>query len=259
MSESKTKTRLLKYLIFFSDNCLFNLIILVFIAIDGFILFVDNCFALEQRRFHSQSYGYSFVIPNNWIELSDDAIQELSRRLLSIETVPKIIETGFQRSNSEYPRVIVLVLKYSSFGMNRRITKSELKEIMNSLADDTMQYTSFDFDNGRCVQIVEFDVPGLGKIKSERVSNFGGYAMVQLLFTDLNSDWYNSQADRDLIKKSFKFEPGFECSFLREDILSKKKGGVRDLIVEFAVYGIIALSLFLLTFISRTVKSKKNG
>ena len=236
--------------------------ITVVVLLAGFHSYLDRCTATEAKYFYSRENGYSFAVPRGWTELSDKAIQELSLSLSSVSATTKTIETGFERdgnaSGLRYPRVVVSVLEYSSFGVNRKITQSELEDLMKSLAGESSQDVHFDFSNATYVSMgMEFEVPDLGKLKSQRVAFFGSYSCVQLTFADLSRNWDNSQPERDLITKSFEFEPDFQCSASIGTSSSNKNDFWSDLIVDITVFGTIGVLLTLSSFLYVILKSIK--
>ena len=51
----------------------------------GLVLSCDKCFAIEQR-FHSETNGYSFVIPEGWIQIPEDIVRQTYDESLSSRT-----------------------------------------------------------------------------------------------------------------------------------------------------------------------------
>jgi hypothetical protein len=56
----------------------------------------------------------------------------------------------------------------------------------------------------------EAAVAPVGMVKAKCVGNFGKYAVVQVMFYDIASNWDRSKPDRDLVFGSFRFDPAFE-------------------------------------------------
>jgi hypothetical protein len=215
---------------------LWVLVVLLAIALSS-----DRCLATGQSCFHSEANGYSIAVPTDWIQIPKHIILENFNQLLSPEGNSKIFyETAFQCDAAEtwfqYPYVIIQVMTYSNWGLNRQIYKSEFKKFVNRLSGlDTIDVIEgfsteaqktisdiaigkayLDSENMLCVIGLEADVANTSKVKGITVGHFGKRAIIQVMFYDLKSNWSQSKRERDLILGSFQFDPAAAYSKVAE-------------------------------------------
>jgi hypothetical protein len=243
------------------------------------ILFVpvlsgDICLAGSKRGFHSEANGYSISIPDGWIKIPDEILAERFKFPASAESKASYsFEMGFQQSASgqwfEYPYVLVQVMTYSNFRLNRQIHKSEFKKIISGMTgldmDDvinenisadakglitegTLGRVSLDEENKLYVFGLEMNVADVGKIQGQGVGHFGRYSIIQVNFYALKSNWNQTTAERELIQGSFKFDP---ATAYNEDI--QKPAGFIERVLPHAV---IVLIIAGITIAWRYVKMK---
>ncbi|MBN1795312.1 MAG: hypothetical protein JW804_01435 [Sedimentisphaerales bacterium] len=206
--------------------------LLILVVLLSIALYSERCLAREQGRFHSEVNGYLIAVPADWIQIPKYIILENFNQLISSESNLKICyETAFQYGTAEtwfqYPYVIIQVMTYSNWGLNRQIYACEFKEFVKHLSGlDTIdvsenfsaeaQRTISDIavgkayldSNNRLYQIgLEADVANMGEIKGIIVGHFGRRAIIQVMFYDLKINWSQSKRERDSILGSFEFDP----------------------------------------------------
>lgn len=195
------------------------------VLLAGLHLCLDRCMGTEPNRFQSEINGYSFTIPEGWIQMSDDSLRQALDKLPSGEAKQRLLsqyEAGFQLETADqrlqYPFLVVEVIDYSEDGLNGQPDEDGFDNLARHIArmpsgvvvgkmnqpltgvvvDKTKPLLKFE---------LEMEVAGVGRVKTQAVGYFGRYAMVQLMFCDLESNWTHSYIDRDLIFRSFQFIP----------------------------------------------------
>jgi len=186
--------------------------ITVVVLLAGFHPYFDRCTATEAKYFYSEGNGYSMSIPDGWTQVPDDILRQALDKSPSGEAKQRLLsqyEVVFQHEAAgrrlQYPYVVVEVINYSEDGLNGQPNEDDF----DYLAKDMARKLSGVLDkNNRIYKFdLEMEVANLGKVKTQTVGHFGRYATVQLMFSDLNSHWSQSKADRDLIFGSFQFIP----------------------------------------------------
>lgn len=206
---------------------------LALVLLLGFALSCEKCLAIEQHRFHSEANGYSIGVPTGWTKMPDSVLQETFKALFAKAAEPTnfVWEVAFQRDAEslwlQYPYAIIQVMKYSNFGLNRQIYRSELKtftktlsgldvnDVMDGLSADAQDFISeavldevlLDVENKNYLFGMEMDVAGVGKANGQMRGYFGKYAVIQVMFYDLESNWSDSTLERNTILSSFEFDP----------------------------------------------------
>lgn len=226
-------------------------IILIMLVSMGLSLDCDNCFALESGRFHSETNGYSFAIPNGWVKIPANIVQERSELVLSANGQSDIsYEAAFQTTSKEkwfqYPYVLFQVLEYSHFGLNRQPRESEFKSILSAISgidvtDVVERITTpevkqiysdigrgkayLDTENRLYMFGMEANVAPVGRIKGKIIGYIGKYAIVQVMFYDTVTNWERSKPDMDLIFGSFRFDTATEYKS-NEGVWTMENGSV---------------------------------
>ncbi len=264
--------------------------VLAIILLTVTTLFYEKTLATDQVRFHSETNGYSFVIPKGWIQIPEDIVRERYSKVLSSRTRAIVLyEAEFQMEGKdkwfECPTILVQMARYSALGIRRALHKDEFSDFVKSFTGrDVMEskdelfgevvtdvMTGYhvnkvvvDKANRRYTYVCEITIGDSSVIKSEVVGYFGKEAIAQLVFNHYaEADWSQFETDRNLIFGSFQFDPGMQ----HEDAPSKSSG-ILDRLREAAArglsYGLIAIvlgiifGLFkLITFLSRS--EKKSG
>ncbi|TKJ34661.1 MAG: hypothetical protein CEE38_17480 [Planctomycetes bacterium B3_Pla] len=209
---------------------------------------------VEQRRFHSQANGYSLTIPEGWKQAPEDvmdqtfgaAFMEDPRSTFEFEA---IFAKEWVNNLLTYPTLIVQIIRYPK---NQQLTKEEshffveafTEAITGSDVDDTedaitegidkygvanfrgmvsavaANRVSFDKQTMVLKYSVEFDVERVGTVKQLVVGHVGRYAVVQLMFQCLASDWSHFENESNLMFNSFRFDVGMRY----EDVSSAPPG-----------------------------------
>jgi len=258
----------------------------ILVTIELFLIGIPyrNCLAsnTSPNRFHSQLNGYSVIIPQGWRQVPEKVIRQEFEALLSENKLTFDIETilaiEFEETGLQYPYAVIQVTRYSKYGVNKPLKKEEIKKIFR-VTTKTLRLESTEVEDmdgklseslrGIVSQIewgkiyidnenmsyllgADMEMVNVGKVKSLLLVNFGRYAFVKIRFICLESDWYRFGNDRDLILNSFKFDP--LPDYKSE---SQNKSFWEDSLVDVAVYGTVALFLFLITVIVGVFKSKE--
>jgi hypothetical protein len=189
-------------------------------------------FGLEGNSYHSPASGYRMAIPQGWIQIPDSVVHEMTNRALSAQGKSRVsYETAFQRATAgrwfEYPYVLIQVLPYSSFGIDRQIPKSQFGNLARvisgldacdltekTLSREAQRLTSesafgkayLEAENNRFRYDLTMHVANVGKIRGATTGYFGKYAIVQINYYDRESNWVPSEPERDLISGSLRFD-----------------------------------------------------
>lgn len=189
-------------------------------------------FSLEPNWYHSPANGYWLAIPQGWVQIPQSVVHEMTNRVLSGQGESGICyETGFQRGITgrwfECPYVLIQVLPYSSFGLNRQIPKSQFgnfvkvisgldardliektvsEEAQSLISDAAFGKAYLDSENNSFTRALSMQVANVGKIRGASTSYFGKYAIVQVNYYDRESNWFRSKPERDLILGSLRFD-----------------------------------------------------
>lgn len=194
----------------------------------------ESCSAENGNNFRSNENGYTLVIPNGWEQIPDNTIREAIRQLMSEEGQSTIFfETAFQRKAKEglwfqSPYAMIQIMKYSDFSLNRQPKENELEYFVKKMSglnvvklvernlspmaqdiitEPTLGEVYFDRNSKLYTLSIEIKRLNVENMKGQIVGCFGRYAIVQVMFYDLVSNWSQSEADRNLILGSFNFDP----------------------------------------------------
>jgi len=197
---------------------------------------LENCLAEDGNNYHSNENGYTLEIPNGWQQIPDNIIREYIRQMLSEEGQSTIFfETAFQRKAKDgswfqSPYAIVQILKYSNFFPNWQPKENEFEYLVKKMSGlntvkvverdfspaardlvvaPTIGEVDFDRNNKLYTFGIEIERPNVENMKGQIVGSFGKYAIVQVMFYDLVSNWSESEAERTIVLASFEFDPTF--------------------------------------------------
>lgn len=223
----------------------------------------ENCSAKNVNNYRSNENGYTLEIPNGWEQIPDNTIREYISQLMSEEGRSTIFfETAFQRKAKEglwfqSPYVIVQILKYSNFFPNWQPKENEFEYLVkqmsgidtvkvfdkvlssaarNLVTDPTIREVYFDRNRKLYTFSIEIKRPNVENMNGQIVGYFGRYAIVQVMFYDLLSNWSQSEADRNLILGSFYFDPASKYEPIDRPLGTSKredKSVFRRLLVAF--------------------------
>jgi len=256
-------------------------LVLVLVLLLVVALSCDKCLAIEQVRFHSETNDYSFAIPEGWIQIPEDIVQQTYEKAVSAKTTTiiqyeAIFQLVSQESWLEHPLIIINVVKYSNLGLSRRPLPNEFvdivkaftgynvtdvkkvftnQEIKDKIADVNIRKAAVDKDNRRYKFISEIERTDLKYDKHDIVGYFGKDIIVQISFYCHNSsDWDKFKADRDYIFESFKFDSpmAYTIPFIATPLWEKILGKV-------VIYGALALVITLIGLVGSIFKAKKRN
>ena len=98
------------------------------------------------------------------------------------------------------------------------------------------------------------DVAGVGKVKGQTRGYFGKYAVIQVMFYDLESNWSYSMLERNTILNCFEFDPS-----MAHDEVFKNNVGIFDRLSQAALkgisYALIAVVLGLIFGLFKLIKN----
>jgi hypothetical protein len=184
-------------------------------------------------HFHSASYGYHLDLPNGWVEIPRDAVQQMLAVVQKPDAATSIIyDAGFQLDSAEqwfeYPYVLVQPIPYASFGLHRQINEDEFPEMVRTvtgldfdkivdenISSDARQFLGemdvgkprLDAGNRRYLWTMNMDVQGIGPVRGLLAGNFGRDSIVQVAFYSRRADWDRYSDVRQAIVASFQFDP----------------------------------------------------
>lgn len=242
----------------------------------GLVLSCDKCFAIEQR-FHSETNGYSFVIPEGWIQIPEDIVRQTYDESLSSRTRSIVFnEAEFQLDSQdawfEKPTITVQVAKYSALGLTRTPHENEFakfvkaitgrnvvdvknklfsEDVADKISEHSVSKVSVDKVN-RCYTFFSEAVIGGSTLRSKAIGYFGKDILVQLSFNHYaNADWNQFKDNYNLIFESFKFDP-----LMVYKTQSNSESFWEKTLVDVGVYGIVALVIALIGLVGGLCKSK---
>lgn len=190
---------------------------------------------IEQRRFQSRINGYSLIIPEGWSQVPEDVMNNSFNAALKAEARYKFdfeafIAKEWTNELLVYPYLAIQIIKHPN---NRQLTQDEApsliaaltglnveegvaegvdqygtEDIRKAMSDVAADKVSFDTQNMVYRNSFEAEVSGLGKVRGLMVGQIGRYAIVQLMFYCLESDWARFENERNLMVNSFRFDVG---------------------------------------------------
>jgi len=187
--------------------------IMAVVLLAVFHLCLDRCMGTVLNRFHSEINGYSFTIPDGWTQVPDDILRQTLGKLPSGDAKQRLLsqyEVAFQLEAAgrwlQYPYVLVEAIRYSEDGF---LNGQPNEDDFDYLAKDLASKPSGALDKKKRLYKFEseMEIANVGKGKIQNVGYFGRYSTVHMMFCDLESNWSQSKAARDLIVGSFQFDP----------------------------------------------------
>lgn len=187
------------------------------------------CFA----QFHSASYGYRVKLPDGWVQIPDDVIQDYLTAVLGDNPRLQIVyDAGFQPGTNEqwfdYPYVLVQPMLYSTFGVYRQLNEDEFPQVIREMTGldpraivdstvssqarelfDNMKFGQpvLDSVNRRFIWEISMDVAEVGPIRGMVAGYFGRDSIVQIAFYSRQSEWEQYASVRRAVIDSFSFDP----------------------------------------------------
>ncbi len=257
-----------------------SLLAIIMVSV-GFFLSGNKCFSVEPSLFHSQTYDYSLTIPDGWRQIPQTIVDEGLNRATSSDSKRKFIyDVAFQRNSAERwfqtPYVMVQVIK-----LHRQIHEDEFekfikkfsgieltvlaKEALNSEALNLLTNIAtgkvyLDRDNRLFLYNLESNVANVGKVRGKRVGHFGCQTLIIVSFYDTVRNWNESKFDRDLILKSFCFDPSmaYNDSYKKKGLINLPNafvGGLKELILTF-FFVVIGLGFVIFSRLRKKRKTK---
>jgi hypothetical protein len=187
------------------------------------------CFGISYRN---DEIGYSLDLPADWIEIPTSIIKaELSMALSDDKKGSIRYDAAFQLENNTnwftHPYVVVEIIDYSIFGMNRELGPSDYAEIAAYYATinsptNAVKYLSADakkkidyINTGN--QTYEsskhqFRLPiigkraGVGLIRGECLGHFGKKALINVSFYAQNDEWHKHNIAKEYIFSSLRLD-----------------------------------------------------
>jgi hypothetical protein len=240
------------------------------------------------NSFHSAANGYWVAIPREWIQIPDSVVREMTNRMMSGQAQSDIsyeaaFQPGAQRAWFDYPYVLIQVLRYSDFGLNRQIPKSQFATVVRvisgldatelthtSLSQEAQRLTSecafgkvyLEAENNRFRYDLTMHVANVGKIRGAITGYFGKYAIVQINYCDRESNWIRSQPERDLILRSLRFDAAtaYDETYAAEGSLAGRLGqaALKGIVVT-VFFGVVGLGCALFAVLRQVLRRPKQS
>ena len=236
--------------------------------------------------FRGTKYGYSITIPSNWMVIPAEKVREAAELLYDhkgSQKIKVITDAAFQSAQSaewfEYPYVIVQVIPYGNYGINRQINEDEFnlfiksmtgvdaaKTIDAALPTELRELVSdFNFekphiDKTRRRFFVPFmtNITGVGKVRGLTVGYFGRECIVQVNFYAAEGNWDQHISVGTSIIDSFRFDLAKE--YVAAAALKPVNRSIWSGVGEKAIVGgIIGVLLMIFFTVSRLLKSKPHA
>ena len=241
---------------------------------------LNKCDAIENHVFHSETNGYSFQLPNEWKQVPEEVVRRYNENLSRSARSIVVYEAEFTRQindENSLPSIIIQVSKYSNLNLSRApredefgdfvkaITGRNVMEVKDKLFDEKIADIILGYGVSqvrvdkarRCYRFIsDITMGGSEQLRSEVVGYFGKEALVQLSFNHYpQADWAKFESDRNIVFGSFKFDPmmAYQEHAVRRSVFD-------GWLVDVAIYGIVALVIFLVGMLVRVFKSpSKHG
>jgi uncharacterized membrane-anchored protein len=223
--------------------------------------------------FHSAAYGYTLEVPADWVQIPQDAVQQMLQAVQGPGVAASIIyDAGFQlKANPqwlEYPYVLVQVVPYRKFGVNRQINEDEFPSVVKSMTGQDLdkamsQQLSAEaqdlikdvkagkpvLESGRKRFLWEVDstVQGVGRVRGMTAGYFGKESLVQVNYYTRAGDWDQHAAARQSILDSFQFDADKAYSVAAESAAGRRRGkgilrnAIIGAVVAAVVGGVVAM------------------
>lgn len=244
----------------------------------------DRSSAEEGFTYHSADYGYSLTVPEGWTRIASDRVEHMAERVLPEQAQQNVVyDAAFQLETAtgwfEYPYVLVHIVPYSAFGLDRQIDEEEFDDFLKGvtgleaeevlegevrsprrpeLTAETYGAARLDRANGRFAYHMQVNSIDFGTVQAEAYGHFGREAMVQVVFYGVGNEWSQDEVARSQILESFGFDPSHAY---RETEKKSRRSGRRTwgvTLLTMAIIGVVAGSIWGLAEFLRSRKRKTN-
>lgn len=236
--------------------------------------------AKGENLYHSDDHGYSITIPAGWQRVPKEIMQQQYEKHLSAKARQTVIhDVQFQLESQgewfEGPFVLIQVIYYSKLGMakaphpdefetlTRLITGVDIekaksdgvwsKDVQDSLSGAKIYDISADKAKYRYTFVSEATMTDSSKFVSNVTGFFGSKAIVQLSYNgDAGTDEIRFVGDWSAFVESFSFD------VLEKYRVARRRPSVGEkMLVDFALYGIVAVVICIMSFIARAFSKRK--
>ncbi len=219
--------------------------------------------AAMAKPYHDARHGFTIDVPDDWVQVPDDSVQELSRTVLSAkgQGVAEYV-AAFQASRGEwftYPYVLVQAVHYP---VNREPTTSDMREFLKSMTGFDLSKSKdaltpdvrgslrrpendppvLDENSKAFTWRVRINAQGVGPVRGTMFGHFAHTEMVSVNCYAKEDDLAKSKPQFDAIASSFRLDPraafqsssGFWASlppWMRTGLIGAALGAVGGLLV----------------------------
>ncbi|UCC30251.1 MAG: hypothetical protein JSU86_18880 [Phycisphaerales bacterium] len=244
----------------------------------------DRSFAEDGFTYHSAEYGYSLTVPEGWMRIADDVVEQMAKQVLPEQAQQNVIyDTAFQLETAtgwfQYPYVLIHVVPYSTFGLDRQINEDEFDDVLKGvtgldaeeildggvksphrpvLTAEAFGAARLDRANRRFAYNMQVTSVDFGMVQAEAYGHFGRETMVQVVFYGVGDEWSEDEVARSQILESFGFDPSHAY---RETEKTRLRSGWRNwgmTVLTMAIIGAVAGSIWGLVELLRSRKRKAN-
>jgi hypothetical protein len=232
--------------------------------------------AVEARTVSRPQHGYSIEVPDDWVEVPD---AELRAIVIATQKTPgkngMVWDIAFQPATPDrpwlaYPYMVVQILPYRGFGLQRQLAENEFRGFIAAMANLDMEKVAKDAltpEASKAINSVKQGVPRLdtaarryflpfattmqdiGPVRGQAYGFFGHDAMVQIGAFSETGEWATFGPLGQRIADSFKFDATHqyneqEASITRASNVGRQAGAlVGRSVIPIIVSGLVGWCL----------------
>lgn len=188
----------------------------------SFLYLTSLCFAQSQNIYHNQKGNFSFIIPEDWVEIPKEVLEQqaanLKKKLKSFSK--PIFSIAFQKESSSYftypyllmridknPISVFFLKRQLNSGGFKRLTKEDVEEATNGkIKLSSIGEVEYDETAKMFILVSENIVQGAGATKTMNVISFNSYGAVVLTFCALKDKYSDDVSDFNGIIASFQYD-----------------------------------------------------
>jgi len=241
-----------------------------FLAISILISESFNFFQIQAKfEYKNEEKGYSFQLPDNWIEIPKSTIDKYTEEVFKNINVKKIeFKGGFQlKENNYFEYPYILIQEYSietkSYQEIEKVFLSEKFEkgmkkaqesISSEIKDSKLDKPIIDKNNNRVYMGIEIEGKDGKKVKGIAVLFIGQKNIIQMNLYSNESEFNNWYPVFESIINSFEFKDGFKYDEAKTNKSSFKLSN--SLVITITIISILSLISLTLIIVKLVKKNQ---
>lgn len=188
--------------------------------------------SLPAEEFHDDGFGFHFTVPDGWIRIPDESLQEAKRRLVQSNMNERVVwVAAYQLSPAPrwmtYPYLLVQVNPYATFGARGQLSSAEIRGVIREMTgtdpttvvrdagtseakalikDIASSAPRYDPDRRRFTLSMVSDIGSVGEVEAEMAGYFGRDALVSLNVYSFKADAQGLESTTASLRESFRFD-----------------------------------------------------